>query len=194
MYTIGQALRPRSSHTARCNYAKSMQCVGKSAQCTLVLVLLQTGLCCLQVFREARRTSPSIVYMPHLGEWWDVVSDTVRCTFASLLRDLNASLPLLLLATSDTPHAHLPTEVRTVIAFSKVQFLGEHSACQPAWSFQTSCNQCNPATRQRRCERFWLFQICQIWRGFHWPAKVAATLSSNDDVLLRHCDCCVSGR
>ena len=53
--------------------------------------------------------------MPHIGEWWDVVSDTVRSTFMALLRDVEASMPLLLLATSEVVHSQLPAEVRTVL-------------------------------------------------------------------------------
>ncbi len=49
--------------------------------------------------------------MPHIGQWWDVVSDTVRATFMSLLRDLEPSIPVLIMATCEVTHGHLADEV-----------------------------------------------------------------------------------
>ncbi|XP_041421005.1 ATPase family AAA domain-containing protein 2B isoform X3 [Xenopus laevis] len=69
---------------------------------------------CAQVFREARRTVPSIVYMPHVGDWWDAVSDTVRATFLTLLQDIPSFSPILLLSTSETVYSELPEEVRCI--------------------------------------------------------------------------------
>ncbi len=51
--------------------------------------------------------------MPHIGEWWDVINDTVRSTFMALLRDVEPTMPLLLLATSEVGHTHLSPEVQT---------------------------------------------------------------------------------
>ncbi|XP_018117073.1 ATPase family, AAA domain containing 2B L homeolog isoform X3 [Xenopus laevis] len=69
---------------------------------------------CAQVFREARRTVPSIVYMPQIGDWWDAVSDTVRATFLTLLQDIPSFSPILLLSTSETVYSDLPEEVRCI--------------------------------------------------------------------------------
>ncbi|KAM4771593.1 ATPase family AAA domain-containing protein 2B [Rhinophrynus dorsalis] len=69
---------------------------------------------CAQVFREARRTVPSIVYMPHIGDWWDTVSETVRATFLTLLHDIPSFSPILLLSTSETVYSELPEEVRCI--------------------------------------------------------------------------------
>lgn len=65
----------------------------------------------VQVFREARRTVPSVVYMPHIGEWWEAVSETVRATFLTLLQDIPSFSPILLLSTSETVYGELPEEV-----------------------------------------------------------------------------------
>ncbi|OCT79030.1 hypothetical protein XELAEV_18030126mg [Xenopus laevis] len=70
---------------------------------------------CAQVFREARRTVPSIVYMPHVGDWWDAVSDTVRATFLTLLQDIPSFSPILLLSTSETVYSELPEESLEVL-------------------------------------------------------------------------------
>ncbi|KAJ8275398.1 hypothetical protein COCON_G00100230 [Conger conger] len=69
---------------------------------------------CAQVFREARRAVPSVVYLPHLSEWWEAVSDTLKSTFLTLLQDLPPFCPILILATSDTPYLQLPEEVRGI--------------------------------------------------------------------------------
>uniref|UniRef100_A0A8C5SIJ8 ATPase family AAA domain containing 2B n=1 Tax=Laticauda laticaudata TaxID=8630 RepID=A0A8C5SIJ8_LATLA len=66
---------------------------------------------CAQIFREARRTLPSIVYMPHIGDWWEAVSETVRATFLTLLQDIPSFSPIFLLSTSETMYSELPEEV-----------------------------------------------------------------------------------
>ncbi|XP_019638886.1 PREDICTED: ATPase family AAA domain-containing protein 2-like isoform X1 [Branchiostoma belcheri] len=67
---------------------------------------------CAQIFREARRTSPSVIYAPHIDQWWDIVGDTLRATFLTLLSDLPPTAPVLLLATSEVPHTGLPEQVQ----------------------------------------------------------------------------------
>nr|XP_046154722.1 ATPase family AAA domain-containing protein 2B isoform X2 [Oncorhynchus gorbuscha] len=67
---------------------------------------------CAQVFCEARRSVPSVVFMPHICDWWDSVSDTVKNTFLSLLQDVPSFTPLLILATTETCYTQLPQEVQ----------------------------------------------------------------------------------
>uniref|UniRef100_A0A8C3SJF8 ATPase family AAA domain containing 2B n=1 Tax=Chelydra serpentina TaxID=8475 RepID=A0A8C3SJF8_CHESE len=69
---------------------------------------------CAQIFREARRTVPSIVYMPHIGDWWEAVSETVRATFLTLLQDIPSFSPIFLLSTSETMYSELPEEVKCI--------------------------------------------------------------------------------
>uniref|UniRef100_A0A8C9V9P3 ATPase family AAA domain-containing protein 2 n=1 Tax=Scleropages formosus TaxID=113540 RepID=A0A8C9V9P3_SCLFO len=69
---------------------------------------------CAQVFREARRTVPSVVYMPHISEWWEAIGDTVKSTFLTLLQDVPSFTPVLLLATSETTYQQLPEEVKCI--------------------------------------------------------------------------------
>ncbi|MGH0143639.1 UNVERIFIED_CONTAM: hypothetical protein FKN15_028851 [Acipenser sinensis] len=66
---------------------------------------------CAQVFREARRTVPSVVYMPQISEWWEAISDTVRTTFLTLLQDIPSFSPILILATSEIAYRELSEEV-----------------------------------------------------------------------------------
>uniref|UniRef100_A0A8C0F5G6 ATPase family AAA domain-containing protein 2 n=1 Tax=Bubo bubo TaxID=30461 RepID=A0A8C0F5G6_BUBBB len=69
---------------------------------------------CAQIFREARRTVPSIVYMPHIGDWWEAVSETVRATFLTLLQDIPSFSPIFLLSTSESMYSELPEEVKCI--------------------------------------------------------------------------------
>uniref|UniRef100_A0A3Q3VST2 Bromo domain-containing protein n=1 Tax=Mola mola TaxID=94237 RepID=A0A3Q3VST2_MOLML len=69
---------------------------------------------CAQVFREARRSVPSVVFMPHVSEWWETVSDTVKTTFLTLLQDVPSFSPVLFLATAETQYSQLSDEVRTI--------------------------------------------------------------------------------
>lgn len=66
----------------------------------------------LQVFREARRSTPSAIYIPHIDRWWQVLSDTMQATFLMLLSDIDPLMPILLIATSDRPVHSLQSEVR----------------------------------------------------------------------------------
>uniref|UniRef100_A0A3B4ENX9 ATPase family AAA domain-containing protein 2 n=1 Tax=Pygocentrus nattereri TaxID=42514 RepID=A0A3B4ENX9_PYGNA len=69
---------------------------------------------CAQVFCEAKRTSPSILYLPHIQQWWDTVSGTLKATFLSLLQDISSFSPILLLATSNFSHSELAEELQTL--------------------------------------------------------------------------------
>ncbi|XP_029984511.1 ATPase family AAA domain-containing protein 2B [Sphaeramia orbicularis] len=69
---------------------------------------------CAQVFREACRSVPSVVFMPHISEWWETVSDTVKSTFLTLLQDVPSFSPVLILATAETHYSQLSDEVKTM--------------------------------------------------------------------------------
>lgn len=66
----------------------------------------------IQLFCEAKRTAPSILYIPHMQRWWDTVSSALKATFLSLLQDIPSFSPILLLATCSLPYHSLYTEVR----------------------------------------------------------------------------------
>lgn len=65
-----------------------------------------------QVFCEAKRTSPSILYMPHVQQWWDTAGPALRASFLSLLDSIPSFSPILLLATCSLPHQQLDPDVR----------------------------------------------------------------------------------
>lgn len=50
---------------------------------------------------EACNKCPCILFLPRIETWWSVASDSLRATIIGLLNDLQPSLPILLLATSD---------------------------------------------------------------------------------------------
>ncbi|XP_056141706.1 ATPase family AAA domain-containing protein 2-like isoform X2 [Lampris incognitus] len=67
---------------------------------------------CAQVFVEAKRNSPSILYIPHIGQWWETLGPALRATFLSLLHSIPAFSPILLLATCNLPYDQLSMEVQ----------------------------------------------------------------------------------
>ncbi|XP_072323033.1 ATPase family AAA domain-containing protein 2-like isoform X4 [Scyliorhinus torazame] len=67
---------------------------------------------CAQLFKEARRTAPSVLYIPHIDQWWESVGDTLRATFITLLQDIPTFTPILLLATCDVLQSELAEEVK----------------------------------------------------------------------------------
>ncbi|XP_014324248.1 ATPase family AAA domain-containing protein 2 isoform X1 [Xiphophorus maculatus] len=67
---------------------------------------------CAKIFVEAKRTSPSILYIPHIGQWWETVGSALRATFLSLLSSVPAFSPILLLATCSVHYDQLSMEVQ----------------------------------------------------------------------------------
>ncbi|XP_056378682.1 ATPase family AAA domain-containing protein 2 [Hyla sarda] len=67
---------------------------------------------CAQLFREAKRTAPSILYIPHINLWWETVGYTLKATFITLLKNIPSFSPILLLATCDVNYADLPSELQ----------------------------------------------------------------------------------
>ncbi|NXA17015.1 ATAD2 protein, partial [Ibidorhyncha struthersii] len=67
---------------------------------------------CAQLMREAQRTAPSIIYIPHIHLWWEAVGATLKATFTTLLQNIPTFAPVLLLATSDVCHTDLPKEIK----------------------------------------------------------------------------------
>ena len=65
-----------------------------------------------QLFREARRTSPCVVYSPHFDALWNATGDSLHATLLSLLQDLPPFAPVLFLATADETWNYLPSIMR----------------------------------------------------------------------------------
>ncbi|EJU05964.1 AAA-domain-containing protein [Dacryopinax primogenitus] len=66
-----------------------------------------------QLFTEAKRHKPSILYIPGLTEWANAVTPTTRATLKSCLDGLSPSDPVLLLAIVEGPLRDIPPDVRS---------------------------------------------------------------------------------
>ena len=54
------------------------------------------------VVHEARRTVPSVLYIPHLTALWrDVMNPSLQAAFLSMVRDIPPTAPLLILAVME---------------------------------------------------------------------------------------------
>ncbi|XP_062858315.1 ATPase family AAA domain-containing protein 2B [Trichomycterus rosablanca] len=73
---------------------------------------------CAQVFREAQRRVPSVIYMPHIGDWWEAIGETLKSTFFTLLQDVPSFTPLLILATAESTYQLLPDEVKCIFSLT----------------------------------------------------------------------------
>lgn len=83
---------------------------------------------CVQVFNEASRNVPSIIYIRSIDQWWPLVPETVKAVFLCRIAALDPPLPILILATSDTSYDELPIQLRNL--FSELR--GEvHSMSSP---------------------------------------------------------------
>ncbi|XVF37845.1 hypothetical protein REPUB_Repub20aG0046000 [Reevesia pubescens] len=54
----------------------------------------------VHIFGEARKTTPSILYIPQFNLWWDNAHEQLRAVLLTLLEELPSDLPILLLGTS----------------------------------------------------------------------------------------------
>ncbi|KAF8505437.1 AAA-domain-containing protein [Russula emetica] len=66
----------------------------------------------VQLFVEAKRHQPSIIYIPSLRGWCSAVSETCRSTIHAMLSTLAPTDPILLLAVVDGSYMSLPRDVR----------------------------------------------------------------------------------
>lgn len=66
----------------------------------------------VQLFVEAKRHQPSVLYIPSLVGWCAAVTETARTTVRAMLDSLSPTDPILLLAVVDGPFSQLPKDVR----------------------------------------------------------------------------------
>jgi len=71
---------------------------------------------CSQLFREARRTSPCVLYSPHFDALWKATGDSLHATLLSLLQDLPPLSPVLFLATTDKRWHYLPAIMKELFS------------------------------------------------------------------------------
>ncbi|XP_031352102.1 ATPase family AAA domain-containing protein 2-like isoform X3 [Photinus pyralis] len=71
---------------------------------------------CIQVFGEAKRNIPSVIYIPNIDQLWSLVHETVKAIFLSSLQHMDTNIPILLLATADVQFENLPEELQDVFS------------------------------------------------------------------------------
>ncbi|KAL0128837.1 hypothetical protein PUN28_003901 [Cardiocondyla obscurior] len=71
---------------------------------------------CVQVFNEAARNVPSIIYIRSIDQWWPLVPETVKAVFLCRIAALDSSLPILILATSDARYHDLPDQLKSLFS------------------------------------------------------------------------------
>ena len=71
----------------------------------------------VQLFKEAKRTSPSIVYLPRVDSWWGVTTETFQATFTSSLLSLPPSTSLVVIATAECPWNELCPSLKKLFSF-----------------------------------------------------------------------------
>ncbi|PWA77815.1 AAA+ ATPase domain-containing protein [Artemisia annua] len=68
----------------------------------------------VHVFGEARRTTPSILYLPQFHLWWENAHDQLRAVLLTLLAELPSDSPILLLGTSSVQLNELEGDTSSV--------------------------------------------------------------------------------
>ncbi|KDQ07766.1 hypothetical protein BOTBODRAFT_593884 [Botryobasidium botryosum FD-172 SS1] len=66
----------------------------------------------VQLFVEAKRHKPSVIYIPSLRSWSEAVSETARTTVRTMLESLSPTDPILLLCVVDGAVQYLPRDVQ----------------------------------------------------------------------------------
>jgi SpoVK/Ycf46/Vps4 family AAA+-type ATPase len=73
----------------------------------------------VQLFIEAKRHKPAVLFIPSLTQWVNTVTETARSTFKSLLDSLAPSDPVLLLAVVDGNVIDIPRDVKAWFGHAK---------------------------------------------------------------------------
>jgi SpoVK/Ycf46/Vps4 family AAA+-type ATPase len=78
---------------------------------------------CAQLFTEARRSAPAIIYIPDIENLWPKLSESVQYMFVSNVRTLPPNLPILILIALETDSFDdIHPDVRLIIEFSIIDF------------------------------------------------------------------------
>ncbi|XP_059444703.1 ATPase family AAA domain-containing protein At1g05910 isoform X1 [Corylus avellana] len=81
----------------------------------------------VHIFGEARRTTPSILYLPQFNLWWETAHEQLRAVLQTLLEELPSDLPILLLGTSTLPLAEIEDVPTSVFSARSVYQVSEPS-------------------------------------------------------------------
>nr|XP_023883976.1 ATPase family AAA domain-containing protein At1g05910-like isoform X1 [Quercus suber] len=82
----------------------------------------------VHIFGEARRTTPSILYLPQFNLWWENAHEQLRAVLQTLLEELPSDLPILLLGTASVPLAEIEDVPSSIFSLRYVYQVSEPSA------------------------------------------------------------------
>ncbi|KAG8776517.1 hypothetical protein FRC12_000861 [Ceratobasidium sp. 428] len=77
----------------------------------------------VQLFVEAKRHKPAVIYIPSLIGWCTAVPETARLTMKSMLDSISSTDPILLLAILEGDITALPQDVRGWFGFSRDNYV-----------------------------------------------------------------------
>ncbi|XP_043784372.1 ATPase family AAA domain-containing protein 2-like [Apis laboriosa] len=65
----------------------------------------------IQKMKMARRNLPSLIYIPDILTWWDLVDEAARIVFTSLMQSLDRSVNMLIMVTANCSRKDLPADI-----------------------------------------------------------------------------------
>ncbi|XP_052207689.1 ATPase family AAA domain-containing protein At1g05910 [Diospyros lotus] len=74
----------------------------------------------VHIFGEARRTTPSILYLPQFNLWWENAHEQLKAVLTTLLEELPSDFPILLLGTFTVPLSELGEEHSSIFSLCNV--------------------------------------------------------------------------
>ncbi|PKA54759.1 ATPase family AAA domain-containing protein [Apostasia shenzhenica] len=74
----------------------------------------------VHIFSEARRSTPSLLFLPQFQLWWETAHEQLKAVLITLLEELPSHLPILLLGTSSEPLSELDGVSTSIFALRNV--------------------------------------------------------------------------
>lgn len=74
----------------------------------------------VHIFGEARRTTPSVLYLPQFQLWWETAHEQLKAVLMTLLEELPSDSPILLLGTSSLSSENLDEDSISIFALRHV--------------------------------------------------------------------------
>ncbi|KAL7298439.1 hypothetical protein TKK_0008227 [Trichogramma kaykai] len=71
---------------------------------------------CVQVFNEASRNVPSVIYVEGIDQWWPLVPETVKAVFLCRISSLSPTLPIFILTSSEVDYEELPEQIQQLFS------------------------------------------------------------------------------
>lgn len=82
----------------------------------------------VHIFGEARRTTPSILYLPQFHLWWENAHELLKAVLLTLLAELPSDSTILLLGTSSTPIPQLDENQSSIFPSRNVYHMDKPSS------------------------------------------------------------------